>query len=153
MPRMQPWIQLPCPLPSVNELSLNAHTFCTAPDWQHPPAGEHATRTSLGTSKIPNGLVGREEAGSCKAALSEITSFSQPIFCLHCTIFCGGCAWKKKPQHTFCVHNQKGQIRGVQAHLILAFPNFHQLRFSELLGMWIYTIHIYAHKHLFGLHA
>lgn len=110
--------------------------------------------TSLGTSKIPNWVVGRKETGFCKAALSEITSFSQPIFCLHCTIlYGGGGGGVKKNSIRPCVYNQKGQIKSVQAHPILAFPNFWEPSFSQLLGTWIYTIHTYARKHLFCLHA
>lgn len=110
----------------------------TAPDWQHPPAGKHAKRTSLGTSKIPNWVVGRKETGSCKAALSEITSFSQPIFCLHCTIFHGVCVWKKPPAHVR-VHTT---IKKAKLGPNSSISKLHELRFSELLGMNIYNTYI-----------
>lgn len=47
---------------------------------------------------------------------------SQPIFCLHCTIFCGGSVWKKKKYNNqkpayICVHTIKKAKLGVCKHI------------------------------------
>lgn len=122
MPRVQPWIQ-PCPL-SVSSVQIHPQ----------PPSG-------TGSPHLLGNLL-RElpwEHPKCKLpaghrrSSSQGLHHSQPIFCLHYTIFCGGTVWKKtnpknqKPSILLCIHNHKGQIRGVQAHLILAFPAFHQV--------------------------
>lgn len=97
------------------------------------------------TSKMPNCLVGR--AAPAKQ-LPGMTSFSQPIFCPHCTISVGVCGKKPSTRSVSTVQKGKG---GVCQHIW--FQHFLTSISSELLGTWIYTIHTYAHKHLFGLHA
>lgn len=88
------------------------------------------TRTSLlhPNAKLPGG-----QSSSCKAAPRDdiiLTAHFLPT--LH--HFCGG-VWGKA-QHTFCVHSQKGQRRGVPAHLIPAFPNFQQLRTAWCMNLY-----------------